>query len=306
MKLATLATSKGKVSIQSLGGDKALAREVQGRLIALGCLDPPADGAFGPISTAALAGFAKRAGVAFRDQLTGQLADALLQAKPDSFIKLTLGNDFASRIVKYMQLKKYYVARLPGYQTIVYVEGCDADGKPNTDAFDGWNDRRMVLTIEANGRPMIRHNVTATSEPGKFFTMHPINKMGTARIALEQFKAWRVGMHHPSMKPPSKHVALVQAGKIKVFRDKNKDGIRTGDPLSIASGMGINQHSGHDQNIKSIGKASAGCLVGRNDAEHRMFMDLVKLDPRFKASNGYTFMTAVIGGDDLAKRFPVA
>ena len=305
MKLAELVRTKGKFNLQNMGSDKAFAKEVQGRLITLGCLDPPADGAFGPISRLALANFARQMRLSFNEVLTSQVANTLLTTPPARFISPKLGTDFASRIVKYMQLKKYFVARLPQYLTIVYVEGCEKNGKPNPDVFDKWNDRRIVLTIGMNATPKIVYNALATSEPGRFFTMNPINDMGTARIAFDQFKAWRVGQHHPADAPPSRHEALVQAGKLKVFRDTDKNGIRTGDPASVESGMGINQHSGHNQNIKSIGKTSAGCLVARSHTDHQTFMKLVKKDPRYGASNGYMFMTAIIPGDDLAKRFPV-
>ena len=305
MKLADLVRTKGKFPLQNMGRDKVFAKEVQGRLITLGCLDPPADGAFGPISRLALAGFARQMRLSFNEVLTSTIANSLLTTPPARFISPKPGKDFASRIVQYMQLKKYFVARLPHYLTIVYVEGCDANGKPNPDVFDKWNDRRIVLTIGLNATPKILYNALATSEPGRFFTMNPINEMGTARIAFDQYKAWQVGQHHPHLQPPSRHEALVQAGNVKVFRDTDKNGIRTGDPTSVGSGMGINQHSGHNQNVKSIGKSSAGCLVARAHTDHKTFMNLVKKDPRFAANNGYMFMTAVIAGDDLAKRFPV-
>jgi hypothetical protein len=289
-----------------LGVDTDFAKEVQGRLVKLGCLDPPADGHFGPVSQLALAGFVKQAQLpASADTLTAKAADALLTAKPDTFIALKLGDDFASRIVKYMLLKNYFVARLPDFRTIVYVEGCDDNGTANRDEFDKWNDQRIVLDITASGKPRILFHAVCTTEPGRYYTEHPLNAMGAARIALEQFKAWRVGQHHPNNQPPSRHEALVQAGPIKIFRDKDKNGVRTGDASMVGSGFGINQHSGHDQSLQSIGKASAGCLVGRRSAEHREFMTCVKSDPRFKGNKGYMFMTAILPGDDLAKHFPV-
>src|SRR6218665_1614834 len=43
-----------------IGADKALARELQQRLADLGLLDPPVDGAFGPVSRWALVALAER------------------------------------------------------------------------------------------------------------------------------------------------------------------------------------------------------------------------------------------------------
>ena len=39
---------------------------------------------------------------------------------------------------------------------------------------------------------------------------------------------------------------------------------------------------------------SAGCLVGRTDVKHRVFMKLVKTDARYAANHKYLFMTTVI------------
>jgi hypothetical protein len=186
---------------------------------------------------------------------------------------------------------------LPGILNIVYVEGANADGKPNADEFNKFNDRRIVIGID-NGKPTIKMNVLATTEPGKFFTDNPMNPSGAARIAFGQYKAWRVGIHRASA--PSRHEALVQVGELSVHRDLNKDGKRTGDRIDVGSGFAINQHSGHNASANNIGQASAGCLVGRSHDEHKEFMKLVKTDPRFKkATNGYKFVSTVIAGDDL-------
>jgi hypothetical protein len=96
---------------------------------------------------------------------------------------------------------------------------------------------------------------------------------------------------------------LVQVRDVSVHRDLNKDGERIGDKIDVGSGFGINQHSGHDAPVDNIGKASAGCLVGRRHDEHVEFMRLIKTDPRFKkASRGYTYITTVIAGADLKEK----
>ena len=304
MKLSELAKATKPFPLKNFGTDRAFAKEVQSRLCAVGCLDPKPDGEFGPVSTLGLAAFAKAIKQPIEKGMTPETAKRLRNADPATFLRIKPGSDFAGRVVKYMQSKNYFIARLPNWFTIVYVEGADANGKPNKDQFDKWNDRRLVIAIKS-GVPTILFNATATSEPGRHFVKKPINSKGTARIALEQFKAWRVGFHHPNNKPPSRHEALVQCASLKVFRDVNKDGIRTGDKADVGSGFFINQHSGHDQPLSSIGMMSAGCLVGREHAKHKEFMALVKKDPRFRANRGYVFMTAVLDGDDLAKKFPV-
>ena len=287
MKLQEIVAKNSSVLQNDLALDRVLAGEIQTRLINLGCLDPPADGDFGTVSKFVLGEYAKQVKINFDGKIDKTLAESLLDNSEGSFIPLTLGNDLASRLVKYMQLRNYWVARLPGFLNIVYVEGADADGTPNADKSNVFNDRRIVFEV-VKGKPEIKMNVLATTEPGKFYTENPLNAGGAARIAFNQYKAWRIGTHRAGK--PSAHEALVQVGIISVHRDLNKDGKRTGDAIDVGSGFAINQHSGHDANANNIGKASAGCLVSRSHTEHKEFMKLVKTDPRYKK-----LLMAVIG-----------
>lgn len=297
MKLQEIVANGKTVNLKDLAFDRTLAGEIQNRLIRLGCLDGPADGDFGPVSTLVLRLYAKQEGIPFDELIDARLAESLLDHSEDTFVPLKLGDDFASRVVKYMQLRNFWVARLPGFLNIVYVEGTNADGHPNADEFNKFNDRRLVISI-SDGKPTLHMNVLATTEPGRFFTDHPLNKGGAARIAFGQYKAWSVGIHKKGTS--SAHEALVQVGPVTVHRDLNKDGKRTGDKIDVGSGFGVNQHWGFDADPNNIGKASAGCLVGRSTDEHKQFMKLVKTDPRFKdASKGYRYVSTVIAGDDL-------
>lgn len=305
MKLADIAGSGQSVHVDALGADQVLCKQIQARLTALGCLDPKPDGIFGGVSKLTLGLFAQRLKLPYDDAVTGPIAAALLEQTAESFLPLKPGNDFAGRVATYMALNGHFFARLPEFLNIVYVEGANADGRPNADAADKWNDLRLVLRRDATGKPVIDFSAQATTEPGRFFTEQPLSPAGAARIAFGQYKAWRVGFHHPDKKPPRRHEALVQQEPITVFRDKNKDGIRPGDATDKGV-FGINQHSGLNQSEKTIGLLSAGCLVGRDDAEHKAFMKLIKTDPRFRhAIKGYTYMTTVIAGDDLAKKVPL-
>jgi hypothetical protein len=300
MKLQEIATKKSRVDFKLLATDRALAKDMQGRLVDLGCLDFPPDGDFGPVSTLVLREFMKAAGIPLGDTIDGALAQALLEQRADTLLPVRLGTDFVSRIIRYMQRRALWFARLPGFLNICYVEGANKDGSLNANELNKFNDRRIVFTFEG-GTPRVLLNVEATTEPGRTFTLNPINPQGAARIAFGQYKAWRVGVHRPKPTSPG-HEALVQVSAIAVHRDLNKDGKRAGDKLDVGSGFGINQHSGHNASVNDIGRTSAGCLVGRRHDEHKEFMRLVKTDPRFrKASNGYTYVTTVIAGDDLKR-----
>lgn len=297
MTLAQIAAGTKNVAVQDFTGGKVLAKEFQTRLMTLGCLDPPADGSVGPVTKLVVPTFAKVLKLPHDKGITPAVAEAMLRQTPATFLPWSFGNDLASKLVRFMLSKGFFVARLPGFLTIVYIEGADANGRPNPDVHDQFNDRRIVLRREPNGRPVILHNALATTEPGRHFTNAPPKPEGVARIAFGQYKAWRVGFHKASKSPPTKHEALVQVGNITIHRDKNKDGKRTGDKTFTGDGFGINQHHGHNNPISKVGRTSAGCLVGRSVEEHRQFMALVKTDPRFKASRGYVYLTTVLNGD---------
>jgi len=299
MTLTEFSAANTTIEIDAISQDVELTKDIQARLAAVGFLDPPVDGKFGPVSKLALREFGKRAGIP-TDQLLGKdLADALLTKSPDEVAPLQLGDDLASTLIKYMFAKGYWVARVPGFINIVYVEGMNEDGHLNADEPDKFNDCRMLIAIE-EGRPKLLGKWQATTEPGRVYTETPpagVTNLGVARIAFGQFKAWARGTHH-GLSGGVGHEALVQVDKIKIHRDKNKDFNRTGDQL-FEGVFAINQHSGHDHSTQSIGKASAGCLVGRAHSGHVAFMALVKSDRRFAESSHYTFMTTVIAGDDF-------
>lgn len=276
-----------------LSSNAALAKEFQGHLIRLGLLDPPADGKFGRYSTEALNEFLSLKKLSTSTSVT-DIQTALSEAK--DAIPLKLGNDWASRIIKYMQQKQYFIAVGQQKYNIVYVEGVNADGIPNADKLNEWNDRRLVIEIVA-GVPKIVGNWAATTEPGAYHTQNPPVSQGVARIAFGQYRAWQVGKHK------NDHIALRQVGNLKIYRDLNKDGMRVGDKLYEGDGFGINQHWGYDQ--ATVGKASAGCLVGQSCKGHEDFMALIQRDRRYQLSHSYIFMTTIIAGDELANAFPL-
>ena len=63
--------------------------------------------------------------------------------------------------------------------------------------------------------------------------------------------------------------------------------------------FGVNQHWGFDLSRSDVGRASAGCLVGRTKGGHRTFMTLCKSDPRYAANNSYRFLTTVLSAAEV-------
>ncbi|MGF3022359.1 peptidoglycan-binding protein [Methylobacterium aquaticum] len=284
--------------VTNLSSNKALAKAIQWRLSELGYLDPPADGMFGPVSAWALSEFCERNGVSLRDGFTQAVAQRLL-APVALLPDIAPGGTWFDKVVASMKAKNYFICRHPECKNIVYLEGVDQDGNLNNDVPNKFNDLRIVFTIGLDGRPNLDGSVwDGTTEPGRFWTMNPMNPKGAARIAFNQYKAWVVGTHHPQT--PSAHEALVQVEPISVYRDLNKDFKRTGDQPDTGL-FAINQHWGYDASKDDIGRTSAGCLVGRFKDGHRKFMSLVKDDPRYKANHSYRFITAVMPGDEVLK-----
>jgi hypothetical protein len=206
-------------------------------------------------------------------------------------------NSFAGQVCRYMENKGYAVDKKPGHLNIVYVEGCNADGTPNADAPNEFNDRRLLITF-VNGSPKIIGNWEATTEPGFYYTDYPMNPQGAARIKFGQYKeCWEVGIHGNAVP----HEALIQVAPVTVFRDYNRDMARTGDKEDTGN-FGINQHGGYDYEFHNISKASAGCAVGRTMAGHKEFMSHLKTDPRYKDDSRFLFTTTFIPGNELAKK----
>jgi hypothetical protein len=118
-----------------------------------------------------------------------------------------------------------------------------------------------------------------------------MNLEGAFRIAFGQYRAWTFGSHGRTQYP-----ALVQCSQVEGYRDRNKDGKRTGDKV-VTGVFGINQHHGH--NVKFINAESAGCLVGQSIEGHQDFMKKLRGDRRYLANNSYVWHTAIIPADKL-------
>lgn len=185
----------------------------------------------------------------------------------------------------------------PGWQEIVYIEGLNPDGTKNHDRPNRWNDLRTIILHDPVKGPILIHKAKATTEPGDKWTYRPMKPTGAARIRLnKKFWAWKIGKHRGTQD------ALIQiAGPVDVYRDRNMDFVRTGDKM-FSGWFGINQHHGY--NLKRVGRASAGCLVGQSVAQHEEFMKQVRKDVRYAANLNHTFSTIVLKETDILKEIP--
>jgi len=298
MTLSDILAGASPVALALIGADKALTREVQERLATFGLLDPPSDGSFGPVSLWALGQFLRKIGAAKTTVVDKDMAGALLDENANTLFPLNVPDSLAGHVVHAMQKGKYWICHHPDCINIVYVEGLDPDGTPNIDVPNEFNDLRLVLRINRAGNPEIIESWEATTEPGKHYTLlEKLDPLGAARIAFGQFKSWSVGTHNCGR--PSAHEALVQTAPIRVYRDLNEDFEREGDAVFVGL-FGVNQHWGFDLPKSDVGRASAGCLVGRTKAGHRAFLAICKADPRYAANHSYRFSTTVLPADALS------
>lgn len=314
MKLQNFLGEDIKWGMEAIAADQELAKQIQICLITLGLLGPPVDGRFGPISTAAFKQFQDLMQCNEPNFLGQATAKKLIETKIGDLpvLPLNLGNDLASRIVKYMQQKQYHVATGPKEFNIVYVEGMNPEGTLNNDSPNEFNDVRMVIEF-INGKPKIAGSWEGTTEPGWHYTVEaPMNEKGAARIQFGQYKAWRLGMHGVS----NPHRALVQVAAVSVHRDFNQDFKRIGDFVDTGI-FAINQHWGYDFPRNDVNVAGAGCLVGRSTTGHKDFLDIIEQDRRYLATpfgppifpgdpaeRTYVFISTIIPGDELVKLFP--
>jgi hypothetical protein len=278
------------VSIETIASDRDLAREIQNRLTVAGLLDPPADGMFGAVSLWALTEFCKAKGLDFDLAVTSPIAASLLDDGIATLFPVNPGNDLAGKIVAALQRRGYFLARHPDCLNIVYLEGTNADGTKNANTPNQFNDLRTLIQIGNGGTCRLVHSWEGTTEPGRYWTEHPMDPKGAARIKFGQYKSWSVGTHHAGS--PAAHEALVQVADIVVYRDRNQTFKREGSTYTGV--FAVNQHWGYDMPKTDLGKSSAGCLVGRSTDGHKAFMSAIKSDLRYQTNHGYRFVTAVL------------
>lgn len=202
-------------------------------------------------------------------------------------------------------MKGYPFETTPGHLNIVYLEGINPDFTPNADRFDEWNDLRIIVDHRPDTLvPFLRFLQVATTEPGRKSTFSVDAKKvgGVARLAFRHYAGKWVQGYHQYSKYGTRHPALVQkpGESVMVHRDFNRDGKRTGDPISPA--FGINHHGVLPGVVpKLVGKHSAGCPAGLIWEEHLEFIDITKTDLRYLENPNFAYSTSILAGDDFLR-----
>lgn len=152
-----------------------------------------------------------------------------------------------------------------------------------------YDDLIGVAYIDPNAKEEERNTLKlypATTDAGKYWLEHPMNKKGTAILVAGQYSgSHMIGNHNG-------YSALVQKYSMKVYRDNDKDTVHDMLPETIESGnFGINIHRSHPFiETYDVNKYSAGCQVFMNSAEFDELMSLCWKQSSIKGmGNSFTY-----------------
>lgn len=150
----------------------------------------------------------------------------------------------------------------PGQRNILGVRGWQ-NGKPTDNQKDRWNDTIAVLWVDAQGKEHVRE-YKSTVDPGSFDRYY--NPAGDANLMDGQYQ-YVMGEHKG-------HRALNQGQAVPVWRDANKDGIRSRREFEEKGWFGINVHAGGTGD--HVGNWSAGCQVIWGGWEGKQWTDFMR------------------------------
>jgi hypothetical protein len=180
-----------------------------------------------------------------------------------------------------LKAKGYKEFTADGVPNIVGIRSNDKDG-------EDYDDKCWVWWY-FKGEIDESHYYTITTNPGTYYLRNPIaGTKGTAILVPGQYLGcWALGSHKGQP-------AFIQTeGKVKVYRDADKDGELDTDQKTIEEGyFGINLHHGSLADANVIGKWSAGCQVWRfADAHQKLIQKIEGLAMRNKIKRfSYTLL----------------
>jgi hypothetical protein len=140
-----------------------------------------------------------------------------------------------------------------------------ANGQKATNTFDDW----ITISYREKGEWKF-YSFPATTEAGTHYLKNPMNKNGTAIIVPNQYKgSHAIGLHQ------GKYSALRQVGKLRIWRDNDKD--LDYDYVNEADSFndGINIHKANNTGTSvHVNNWSAACQVLANAKDFDLFMDV--------------------------------
>ena len=132
------------------------------------------------------------------------------------------------------------------------------------------------------------HQFAATTDPGTYWLMNPMNPQGTAIVKHGQYiGSHGIGMHR------GKYLALVQKRPLTVVRDYDRNAtldLMNGKEQTGMFGINIH-HASVNGTTRTVDKYSAGCQVFANINDFNVFMRLAE---RHKQLYGNDFTYTLI------------
>jgi hypothetical protein len=132
---------------------------------------------------------------------------------------------------------------------------------------DDWND---IIGFFTNTKIQF---FTGTTDPGKHYTLNPMNRKGTAHLCLGYHEnIWMFGMHRGRYKA---FCNTWRCNKTKVWRDIDADGeFNNNNEKKYSGHFGINLHRARSSGLAfKVGRYSAGCQVVRSPERFKMMIE---------------------------------
>ena len=154
-------------------------------------------------------------------------------------------------------------------------------------------DDTMIVAFKIAGRWVLKE-YPITTDAGKYWLLHPINKKGCALLVPNQYGGvYKIDLHG------GRYYALCQRnGEVEVYRDDTKDQILDFNDATKEWGMfGINIHRSNPRGQStSVDKYSAGCQVFKSVYDFNEFMNICD-NARNAWGNSFTY--TLIKEEDL-------
>jgi hypothetical protein len=189
-------------------------------------------------------------------------------------------------------VKKQYYLHIEPYRVNIFGVRL-SNSSDNT-----FNDCVGLLWKDNNGNFFMKQ-YDATTDPGTYYRLHPMNSGGCAVMIPGQYKdAYKIGLHHD-------YEAMQQVGKMNYIRDNNKNTIldwvykQTGQYKMYSEIASTNIHHAYKVGTtKNVDNWSAGCQVFANIDNFNEFMGIVKGNVNdYKFPNLFTY--TLFESDDI-------
>ena len=184
----------------------------------------------------------------------------------------------------------------PGHVNLIGIRGY-LNGRPTENRPDRYDDTIATVFIDG-GRKRVEE-YESTTDPGKPYTEKPLNSAGCAHLMEGRQYLYKPGKHNG-------RDALVQAGPVTVWRDRDKDHARDAGELVEEGWFGINIHNGGTGEV--VGEWSAGCQVirgGEQGAAWQSFLRRVSQHPAPTLRYALVNRTALVHAPNPRSYYPV-